>query len=414
MSGFKYTLVLILLFFFSAEMFSQKIFREGYIVKKTGESFTGLVEYAPDKSIPSACHFKRFDIAVEITLYPGDLKAFGYKNGKRFESLSIDGKESFYETIVKGELTLYLKGSKYYIQKIDGFPVELKSGKLTLKEGETLHEFNSPAELLRFLTSGKEVRIKEKLNLKTDVVPVVVEYNSKSDRSFNVFNREFSEKELTSQAWRSGVNRNKFGVKGGVSSYSLSIVSNSKSTGYLPTSVSNIGPIFGMSYERVLSRKSDRFVVRIDLLIQKQAFYSYSEGTSSSVYQYRDDAFFGFTGLKVPVLFEYSINGNRVIPFINGGFSSTFLIKKDYLHINEIEYPTKDIYTSQDQNMGFNSLELGLVAGAGVKIRLLNKISLTLEGRFEYGSGPFKVNYLVNSAFKENSNQYSIVLGLNF
>jgi hypothetical protein len=134
---------------------------------------------------------------------------------------------------------------------------------------------------------------------------------------------------------------------------------------------------------------------------------------SSPSYQSRDDAFFGFTGIKVPALLQYSFNGKRVIPFINAGFSTAFITKNDYLHINEIKNGTNDIYTSQDQNLGFNRNEVSFVASAGFKIRLMNKFFLNLEGRFEYGSGLFNVRNFVTPV-KERSKQFSFSMGLNF
>ncbi len=131
-------------------------------------------------------------------------------------------------------------------------------------------------------------------------------------------------------------------------------------------------------------------------------------------YKYSDDAFFGYTGVKIPMLFKFSISGKRVIPFFNAGFSPLFLIKNDYVHINETEYLSKDIIITQDNKMAITTQELIVAAGAGVKVRVMNKIFLNIEGRFEYGPGLFKVNHLVNSEFRENSKQVLVLVGLNF
>ncbi len=114
----KTFLIFILIIFLSAsDLFGQKIFREGYIVKKTGELMTGLVEYSPKRGIPSECKFKRFDIARTVIYSPDEIQAFGYRNGNRYESREFSGKVSFLEVIVTGKIILYQKGSKYYIDK---------------------------------------------------------------------------------------------------------------------------------------------------------------------------------------------------------------------------------------------------------------------------------------------------------
>jgi hypothetical protein len=80
-------------------LFSQKIFREGYIIKNSGEKIEGLVEYYTGKRAPSTCVFKRFDIAMEVRYTADDIKAFGYKNGSRFDSALEENKRSFWQTV---------------------------------------------------------------------------------------------------------------------------------------------------------------------------------------------------------------------------------------------------------------------------------------------------------------------------
>ena len=110
----------------------RKYFRDGYIVKKTGESLSGLVEYSTKKDIPSICTFKRFDIARTVVYSPDEILAFGYRNGNRYESRQVNGKVTFLETIVTGKIVLYQNGAKYYLDKDHLGLIELKNGPVTL------------------------------------------------------------------------------------------------------------------------------------------------------------------------------------------------------------------------------------------------------------------------------------------
>ena len=136
----KFNLLLLLLVFLlpGKDGLGQKIFREGYIVKKNGESLFGLVQYSANQDVPSVSVFKRFDIARIINYYPDEITAFGYRNGNRYESREINNKRSFFEVSISGEITLYHYKSKYYIEKNQSGLIELNDGPLIFRsEGES-------------------------------------------------------------------------------------------------------------------------------------------------------------------------------------------------------------------------------------------------------------------------------------
>jgi len=419
-------LLLILISLFPLQhLFAQKIFREGYIVKKTGESLTGLVEYSDKKDIPSICTFKRFDIARAITYTAGDIMAFGYRNGNRYEAKEVDGKVSFIEVIVAGKIALYMKGSKYYIEKDHLGLMELRNGPVTYNYGDGKREFKSLPEFLTFVTEGKTGTVSDKFNVKNEIVPLITSYNKVSGNSYNVFNRSISEKQLTMDAWKSGAARNKFGVVSGANLYMLNLKLNPDvygltSDAYVPTPETEIGLVAGVTYERLISRRSDRFSARIDLLYNKQSFYSYSERENNVGGITRDDANFNFSGIKVPVLFQYSITGGRVVPYFNAGVAYQFFIDTYYLHVAEEENTFHEITTSQDQNMLFKSGELTGVGGLGVRTRIFSNLNLHLMVMVEYGQGIFQnvdptdVNYRKNKPYVQNSLQSSFLLGITF
>jgi len=149
-------LVLILITSFLVQgIFAQKIFRDGYVVKKTGESLTGLVQYSDKQGIPSLCTFKRFDIAREVVYSPGEIQAFGYRNGNRYESREIDNKVTFLEVIATGTIILYQKGSKYYIDKDHLGLIELKNGPVIYNSADGKKEYKNLSSFLTSVTEGK-------------------------------------------------------------------------------------------------------------------------------------------------------------------------------------------------------------------------------------------------------------------
>lgn len=409
----KKYIFLLLILQFSSSLFSQQVFRDGYIEKKSGESFSGLVAFNPDKKIPDNCIFKRFDIAYELKYNPSQLKAFGYKNGKRYESLEMGGDVAFYEILVKGDISVFNKGAKYYIRKNGQSPFEVKNGRNSVTIDGKQHEFDSLSELLKFLTSASTIKVEDNINLKDDLVPLVLAYNKTSGNSWNVYNRSFSEKELSLQAWRSGSNQSRFGILGGVNNYILK-VKPTRSQIYLPDPEKETSIMLGISYERVLSKKTDKMVLRADLIYLQQDFYNYSETQLYSTMLSRDDAFYKFSAIKMPVLLQYYFTGSRIKPYLNGGLSGMIFLNKEYSHISEVEIFGKDIRTYEDSDMIFNFGELSATIGAGLKIRIINKTILNIEGRFEFGTGAFNNKYPEDGAFSQYSMQPSILFGITF
>jgi hypothetical protein len=384
---------------------------EGFIVKNNGEVFDGLINYTPGNKIPSRCIFKRFDIAVEITYNADQVAAFGYRNGSRYESFLTEGKKTFAKVLVKGYLTLYLKGSAYYLSRNNSQPVRIADGPVSWNEEYPQREFKSPEELLRFLSAGK-TEIKDNLDLKNDLIPVVAAINRESGRSFQVYNPDLSQTESKRQFSQSRADNNKLGLLCGLNIYSLSITPNKQI--FFPDPESEKALMFGLTYERVISMSTDRWSFRTDLIYLRQTFYSSQAGKAYSGRYARDDAFFEFSAIKFPLLLQYSFKGLRYIPYLNGGIACMYIFKNKYLHINEEKVYPKDIYISEKNDMVFSALEPGGSLGAGVKMSVMNDYSLSLESRLEIGSGIFNRKYPSLNAFKQHSFQPSLILRLNF
>lgn len=420
------SLVLIFFISFSVQsLFAQKIFREGYIVKNSGESLTGLVQYSDKQGIPSTCTFKRFDIAREVVYMPSEIRAFGYRNGNRYEAREIDNKITFLEVIATGRIILYQKGSKYYIDKDHLGLVELKNGPVIYNTAEGKKEFNNLPAFLTSVTEGKAGPVSGKFNVKEEILPLVVSYNKASGNSYNVFNRSISEKQLTSETWKSGAATTRFGVVSGINMYKLNLKFNPDMFGhtnedYVPNPENETGLVLGLTYERLLSRRTDRFSARIDILVNKQDFYCYSERENNVGGITRDDANFSFMGIKLPVLFQYSLTGGRIVPYVNAGIAYQYFIKTEYSHIAEEENTFHEIYTYHDSNMLFRKGALTGVAGLGVRTRIFSSMNIHLMYMMEYGQGlflntdPTDTNNRQNSPYVESALQSTILLGITF
>jgi hypothetical protein len=397
----------------------QKIFREGYLVKRNGEALYGLVEYSSNQNIPSYCIFKRFDIARVVTYSPETILAFGYKNGNRYESKKLDGKSLFLEVLVKGNITLYQKGSAYFIEKDQAGLVELTNGNIKYSDNSGLSQTKPLKDFLTYITEGKAGILPEKINLKSDIIPIIRNYDKSTGQGFAEYNRTMTEKQITSKALETGVNKTRLGILSGANIYMLNLKPATAASNYVPNPEKEICPVFGLSYERLISRKTDRLSFKIELIYADQSFYCYQETKNSLGYTIRDDAFFGFKGIKAPILFQYSFTGSRVVPFLNAGIAYQYIYSKNYQMTEEIERPIyNDINTYYHNNVAFHGGETSILAGLGTRIRFLNNLNLSLQGMFEMGTGIFsEFRQTIQSTatpFKQNSMQATILVGLTF
>jgi hypothetical protein len=408
----KKSILLLLIYTGSfSQAISQKIFRDGFIVKNSGEYFEGVVAFNPGNKVPSKCVFKRFDIAIEINYGPDDIAGFGFRNGKRYESINNNGKKEFFETIITGDLNLYSRGSDVFLSRPGKRPVRVNKAPIEWEDENGRKTFASSAELISYLAEGTKAEISRKPDLKKDLQQVIIARSLVSGKSVNVYRQEITEKELTTRAWHSGVNSRKLGIVAGVNMYSLHLIP--KLQIFLPETSLETAPVLGISYEKILSRKSDNLCFHGEMLFIRQTFYSYSEKTESFIF-IRDDAFYEFTALKVPLMFQYSLGGMRVVPFVNGGLGAMVLLQDDYIHIRESEwenYGKPAVYMTEDRKLAFAPYELSGIVGAGIKLRLVNTMNLRIEGRFEFGAGPLQKD---NSVFRQSSTQQSVLLGISF
>ncbi len=402
---------LLLLFVTSQFSPAQKIFRDGYIERKDNMVLEGLTGFTPGQTSPSVCVFKRFEIAIPVSYQPGDIKAFGYRNGSRFESFNFEGKSLYYETLVKGELSLYRKGNRYFLKVRENVPFELNN-KMSFQDNGQSKEFTSINAVLLYLFSGKGIEVPKTINPKYDLVALLADYNKISAKGYAVYQDVYTEKELVANVSRSEVNKNTFGILGGTNGYFQSV--STQYTKFFPGSVSQFAPTFGLFYERVISRRSDKFSVRAEVLYTQHSFYSYTEKVYPNAGIGRNDMFIDNASVKVPVLLQYSMRGSRLVPYINAGFSYSSYLKNKYLHIYEFEDNFHSITTTEDNKINLNSSEITPVLGAGLSMRAVNMISIRFEGRVEYGSGLIAKAQAEKIDYVQSSLQVTLLFGISF
>lgn len=99
---------------------AQTDFRPGYIIKSSGDTVLGQIDYRGDLLMCSLCKFKATDNT--ITDYsPNEIEAFRFFESKYFVTKEINDKKVFMEYLINGKVNIYYmrdkSGDHYYIDK---------------------------------------------------------------------------------------------------------------------------------------------------------------------------------------------------------------------------------------------------------------------------------------------------------
>jgi hypothetical protein len=99
---------------------AQTDFRPGFVIKNSGDTLRGQIDYRGDVLMGLVCKFK--DTKNTVTEYsPNDIAAFRFIDSKYYVSREVDGKMVFLEYLIRGKISIYYirddKGDRYFLDK---------------------------------------------------------------------------------------------------------------------------------------------------------------------------------------------------------------------------------------------------------------------------------------------------------
>ena len=86
----KKTILFTLAFCFTTFCFSQGDFRKGYIVKSTGDTIFGFIQYRDGHRANRNCPFSENGKETMAVFEAKDIMAYGFVNGKVFETRKVN------------------------------------------------------------------------------------------------------------------------------------------------------------------------------------------------------------------------------------------------------------------------------------------------------------------------------------
>lgn len=163
---FSLTVVVVaIVFAFNGNAFAQAKYFPGYVITLTGDTLKGEIKKNPKRDFDNFAKaaYRKKDGAEIKTYNPTKIKEYCV-DGVSFVSRNVDGEQVFVKRLSKGNVNLYESQvevlqmndikvkSDYYMEKIDGAFVKIKSGKFKKQVEEAMADNE---EIVKALESKK-------------------------------------------------------------------------------------------------------------------------------------------------------------------------------------------------------------------------------------------------------------------
>jgi len=375
---------------------AQSGFRAGFIIKNDGDTLNGLVFYGSNGKFKKACLFKRFEIAQEFSYSSSEIKAYGFANGRYFESKTIGKKRTFLECLVQGVVSVYIIPGDYrgsvYLQSSSTGLFKLEKGNNNIK-GE---DFGSYRDVLAWM-----------LNTQGDL-KVSLSYLDYDAKEIAIAVRKsFSFSGIASKGFcqTPGVNNlqdNSFlkdgsllsiGLCGGYQFLSINTPASADLQYFAQAQFNkSFRPVIGLFLNTRFSKVSDRWSVDLALQYLADSYYGYSEYPIHESETNRDDIMIDFSEMQFPLALRFTFGKGNTRTYVKAGGYMSFIIDQAYSRQSETQIEDSDylldggsVFTDYYEDFELHNVS-GFIAGAGIQFKLGKARLLNIEGLYSRGS----------------------------
>ncbi|UOQ72714.1 outer membrane beta-barrel protein [Hymenobacter cellulosilyticus] len=387
----------------STAVLAQANFRPGYIVSLAGDTARGTVDYRGEERNALLCRFKTTADAVVAEYQPGQIRGYGFTNGRDLQSWALPGagsKAVFVQTLVLGKASLYHSVNEhgkdvYYAGGNSAAALEALIQQDTIqsvydqqqRRTTTMQQRTYPfrSVLWRIMADCPSVQTTvARLELKEG--PLV--------KTFSAYNtcvmgsqQQYVAKQQTSKTH--------FMVLGGVKQATISYGNHTDKK-----LESGFGPSLGIGIMFQPGRFNPRFLLHLQALYQKQEYQQEFNNGDELVHV-------NLTSIQVPLFLRYTLPTKKVQPYVQAGVLSAINPRREAARESGPSRPGLNAYSAID----VRSYNLGLMGGAGLSMGL-GKGSMQLEVRTERLDGTSEV--ITGDHTLAGAQGFSLLLGYTF
>jgi len=395
---------------------AQKVFIDGYIIRNDGSVIYGKIESVKKDNTPSVCTFKWFDVAHSLVYKPGDIKAFGFRGGSRYDTKKIKNRLVFISCLASGNANLYYDGKTMYVEtEKTASPVPLTKGNADMIfAGNPVSTSDFRDVLQKTLENKQGFSLPEKINLdKKTVTGIVSSYNSNNVKASHVY-AETNQNIYFGEMSNAGKFKFTYGVTAGITGIKFSATDTDPYTSvFLPKMTSyKFIPTGGIFVEKQLTRIKDIIDVHAELsfLNNNMYLYNFEEQKSYPYLTIRSDIFIKYSAIKAPVYLQFNFSQKKIVPYMSVGGYYSYLAGTSYRRDYETEDRDYVVRQFSDNSITIKNKELGWLVGFGIRYKINPKTSAFIQGRYEGGSGI----YSAQDPLSQGSVAISILAGVKF
>jgi hypothetical protein len=410
----KATFAGVILILFSFSMMAQSGFRPGFIIRNNGDTLNGLVFYGANRKFEKSCLFKRFEIAQEVSYSSDQIKAYGFINGRDFESKTNGRKKTFFECLVKGEVSVYIVPGKYkgmvYLESPQTGLFKLAKGSNQLGEAGNFNNYRDALSWMLNKTGNQALSLDNLKYDSKDITAAVRESSSLAQNASRGFYRTPGVNNLRDKSVFKQGSLLSLGFSGGYQIVSVTTPGNSY-TQYFTEAQYNTSfrPAIGLYMNSKFSKKSN--LVSVDLAVHyvTDSYYGYSEYSDGNE-KFREDIMIDFSEIQVPLSLHMTFGKGSIHPFIKAGGFMSFLIDQSYSRLSETQRG-ESVYTDYYEDFRLDNA-IGFIAGAGVQFKIGKARLFGLEAVYSKGSQTL-TNLNSSEATDLNTSVVSIMARIN-
>jgi hypothetical protein len=391
-------LLCLLILLSAGSVYSQNVYRKGFIVKASGDTVSGFVKVIGNKAAPSGCYFKSTPQGQEVAYTVSDLAAFGLTDYRYYQVIQVNNEPVMAQALVAGKLSLFSVNEKFYIQN-DSTTKELIMERVKL-ENNQIHEKKIYVGTLRVLMSDCPTlnrKIDQARFVESSLTSVVEAYNHCAGADVVAYKKNLPSLKLTIKPV-AGVNYTHLAI----SVSSLFKVN----FGYLDElKSSSISPTVGIGFSASTPKITDNFSFDFDVRYLSSSL-SQTVIYSKSTYDYNKVSF-KYSAILLPITFAYKFDLNPQLSMgLRGGLLKTFKLAGEFdTRQRQTQYP--NVPERSAGSFSFYKTQTGFSAGISVEKNVGRK-QLYLDARFD-NIGP-----VINSvAVGFLTNVYSLTAGIS-
>lgn len=402
----------------SSSLFSQSDFRAGFLIKNSGDTLYGLIDYRSDKYNSNKCRFK-LNNKSSIEIYtPYDILEYRFDNDKYYISkeilIGIVWEKVFMEYLLNGTVDLYYlkskNGDQYFIGNYEKGLLEVRNHvvEYTDENGNKEEKLTGRHKglLIYFFDDCKE--------LVPDIQ--IAEVNHKSLKGIA---KKYHE--LTCEDGSTCIDYDKevqfievgFNMHAGLSIDNLILESYYWDGFELEPMLGFVG---GLSADIRWPRLNKNIAFQLGLELNKSSFDVSKFETGKNTWDTNINGYFDYLNLGTKLGLKYSYPAINMRPSIKIGIS---INKTLNYNSSIIEQNVINNQTSSIRNYDYFPLPesyLGFISGLGITIKLNNKVGFYTEGIVVYSTYRFNDydgGYLDND-IKGKLTNINIVVGISF